>query len=190
MKAIEITTERLILRQPVMADVPIINRALNEVWNELQKWMVWSYDGQQTMEATENFVRTLGPDSLIGLCRDSGVFVVAGGILPTGEADEYATGYWVAKEFLGKGYATEATCAALHYAFDVLGAKKIHIGYLEGNEKSRRIIEKLGFGNETIMRKSFACCLDGTMMDEHEFTLTDKSALPPMSYAVRYPDLS
>lgn len=185
MKPVEITTERLILRQPILDDVPAINHAMNEVWSELQKWMSWSYDGQETMEATENFVRNLGGDSLVGFTKDTHEFLIAGGFLPVAP-NEYKTGYWVAKKYLGQGYATEVTCAALHYAFDVLKPAKIHIGFFEGNEKSRRVIEKLGFGNEIITRKSFARCSDGVMVDEHDFTMSDNSSLPPCSYSYRF----
>lgn len=182
---IEIITDRLILRHPVMADAEEINRAKNHVWEELQRWMVWAYDGQQTMEGTQEFIRTLGPESLIGLCRDTGKFVVSTGLMRTDQPHEYSTGYWVAEDFLGKGYATEATCAAIHFAFDALKAKAVHIGYLEGNAKSRRIIEKFGFSHRKSKTKSFARCFDGAMVDEHEFVMTDKSSLPSINYEWR-----
>jgi RimJ/RimL family protein N-acetyltransferase len=41
--------------------------------------------------------------------------------------------------------ATEAANAAMRYGFGHLGAKAITIGYFDGNEPSRSILEKLGF---------------------------------------------
>jgi RimJ/RimL family protein N-acetyltransferase len=183
MSYFKISTDRLILRHPIISDAIEINRAKNEVWDELHKWMIWAYDEQKTMHATESFIRNIGKDSLVGFCKDSGKFVVSTGLMTTGKPDEYATGYWVAKDFLGKGYATEATAACIHFAFTQLSAKAIHIGYLEGNDKSKRIIEKLGFENETIKSKSFARCSDQTLVDEHEFYMTDTSRLLNTNYA-------
>lgn len=180
MSTIEIITERLILRHPTMDDAVIINDAKKAVWPELQKWMTWAHDGQETLESTKNFIRDIGNTSLIGLCRKSGEFVVSTGLLPFEKPDEYVTGYWVAQDFLGKGYATEATCAAIRYAFEVLSARKIHIGYYENNVKSRRIIEKLGFSNEIVLPKSRKAIIHDGWDDAHDFTMTDPSVLPQM----------
>jgi len=59
----------------------------------------------------------------------------------TDEQDFYETGYWVAPKYAGQGMATEAANAAIRYAFGHLGAKAITIGYFDGNEPSRRIVE-------------------------------------------------
>ena len=53
----------------------------------------------------------------------------------------YETGYWVARKYAGQGMATEAANAAIRYAFSRLGAKAISIGYFDGNDASRRIVE-------------------------------------------------
>jgi len=176
-----ITTERLILRHPTMHDAQIITEGKQAVWPELQAWMKWAYDGEETLEATKNFIGNLGVHSLIGLRRDSGKFVVMTGLTPLAP-DEYETGYWVTKDFLGKGYATEATCAAMHFAFAALNAKKIHIGHFEGNTKSRRVIEKLGFSNEVIKPKDRKCIVGDRYQDSHDFSMTDPSMLPDIQY--------
>jgi ribosomal-protein-alanine N-acetyltransferase len=178
----EIETERLILRHPTMDDAAEINAAINEVWEELQRWMVWAHDGQQTMEAIKAFIEAIGDQSLIAMCKDSGKFVMSGGLHNMDAPNEYNTGYWVAKDFLGKGYATEGTLATLHFAFKELKAKAIHIGYLEGNEKSKNIIDKLGFTFVETTSKTHACCLDGTLMDEHEYIMTSAHFLPDIQY--------
>ena len=59
--------------------------------------------------------------------------------------DEYELGYWIGKRFWGQGLITEASREMLRYAFKDLGMSRIWCGYYEGNEKSRRVQEKLGF---------------------------------------------
>ena len=77
--------------------------------------------------------------------KSDGDFVVRTALDLTDEPGVYETGYWVAPRYAGRGMATEATNAAIRYAFGHLGAKAVTIGYFDGNEPSRRIVEKLGF---------------------------------------------
>ena len=60
-------------------------------------------------------------------------------------ADEYELGYWIGKPFWGRGLIPEAAREMLRYAFEELGMQRIWCGYYDGNEKSRRVQEKLGF---------------------------------------------
>lgn len=59
--------------------------------------------------------------------------------------DECEMGFWLGKPFWGKGIIPEAARELLRRAFENLGIKKVWIGYYEGNEKSKRAQEKLGF---------------------------------------------
>ena len=59
--------------------------------------------------------------------------------------DEYELGYWIGKPFWGQGLIPEASRELLRYAFEDLGMSRIWCGYYDGNEKSRRVQEKLGF---------------------------------------------
>jgi ribosomal-protein-alanine N-acetyltransferase len=53
-------------------------------------------------------------------------------------------GWRLAHEHWGRGYATEAADAALHYGFTAIGLKEIVSFTTVGNERSRRVMEKLG----------------------------------------------
>ena len=61
------------------------------------------------------------------------------------DEDEYELGYWIGKEFWGQGLIPEAAREMLRYAFEDLKMSRIWCGYYDGNEKSRRVQEKLGF---------------------------------------------
>ena len=59
--------------------------------------------------------------------------------------DEYELGYWIGKPYWGQGLVPEAARELLRYAFSELGMKRIWCGHYDGNIKSRRVMEKLGF---------------------------------------------
>ena len=60
-------------------------------------------------------------------------------------ADEYELGYWIGRPFWGQGLIPEAARELLRYAFEDLGMNRIWCGYYAGNDKSKRVQEKLGF---------------------------------------------
>lgn len=59
--------------------------------------------------------------------------------------DEYELGYWIGKPYWGQGLIPEASRELIRHAFEDLGMKRIWCGYYDGNEKSHRVQEKLGF---------------------------------------------
>ncbi len=63
----------------------------------------------------------------------------------TDREDECEMGYWIGKPFWGQGLMPEAARELLRHAFEDLGMQKVWIGYYEGNEKSKRVQEKLDF---------------------------------------------
>lgn len=181
--SIEIITPRLVLKTPAMKDAEVIAAAMQPVWNDLQTWMSWAHDGVNTVESIQ---KTYVADAekknfLRGFCRTSGQFVLSTGLTPReGHDGQYETGYWVAKDFLRQGYATEATNAAIRYGFKALSANSIYICHYDGNEASRRVIEKLGFTKTGVAKKVQARPVDGALVDIHEYIMTDPSVLPPL----------
>ena len=59
--------------------------------------------------------------------------------------DECELGYWLGKPFWGRGIMPEAGREMLRRAFEDLGMQKVWCGYYEGNYKSKRAQEKIGF---------------------------------------------
>lgn len=59
--------------------------------------------------------------------------------------DECELGYWLAQLFWGRGYMPEAAGELLRRAFEELGMTTVWCGYYDGNAKSKRVQEKLGF---------------------------------------------
>lgn len=59
--------------------------------------------------------------------------------------DECELGYWLGKPFWGRGYMPEAAEELLRHGFEDLGMNAIWCAYYDGNRKSKRVQEKLGF---------------------------------------------
>ena len=59
--------------------------------------------------------------------------------------DEAELGYWLGVPYWGRGIVPEAAKELLRHAFDDLGLNRVWCGYYDGNEKSKRVQEKLGF---------------------------------------------
>ena len=181
-----IVTPRLVLRPPILDDLDAIQAAKEDAWNDLQLWMAWAFDNQRPRQALEHSIRrTMNFQSqagiaLAGFHRINGDFVVRTALDLTDEPDVYETGYWVARKYAGQGMATEAANAAIRYAFSHLGAKAISIGFFDGNDASRRIVEKLGFQKLRVARQAATRCLDGTKLDRHEYILTSPDVLPKL----------
>ena len=59
--------------------------------------------------------------------------------------DECELGYWLGKPYWGQGIVPEAAKELIRHAFEDLNLEKIWCGFYDGNEKSKRVQEKLGF---------------------------------------------
>ena len=63
----------------------------------------------------------------------------------TDREDECELGYWIGKPFWGQGIMPEAAKEMLRHAFEDIAMTKVWCGYYEGNTKSKRVQEKVGF---------------------------------------------
>lgn len=59
--------------------------------------------------------------------------------------DEAELGYWIGVPYWGQGLVPEAARELLRHAFEDLKLERIWCGYYDGNVKSKRVQEKLGF---------------------------------------------
>ena len=106
-------------------------------------------------ESVENsreiIIRFLSAPETYAVCLKDGTPIGSIGLKLKGSTDmtdredECELGYWIGKPFWGQGLIPEAGRALLRHAFEELGMRAVWCGYYEGNEKSRRVQEKLGF---------------------------------------------
>ena len=76
--------------------------------------------------------------------------------------DEAELGYWRGVNYWGQGFVPEAARELLHHAFVDLNLVRIWCGYYDGNEKSKRVQEKLGFKYQWTTRDALELQMGGT----------------------------
>lgn len=70
------------------------------------------------------------------------------------EEDELAElGYWIGREYRGEGVMSEAVELLLDFGFSELSLHKIMARVYEENMPSRKLLEKLGFRREGLLRE-------------------------------------
>ena len=89
----------------------------------------------------------------------------------TDRDDECELGYWLGKPFWGRGYVPEAATELIRRGFEELGMTTIWCGYYDGNAKSKRVQEKLGFKAYGI-RKNVNVSLLNEVRTEHVNIMT------------------
>jgi RimJ/RimL family protein N-acetyltransferase len=155
-EVLELKTERLIVRPFTRADAPFILRLLNEpsfIENIADKGVrdldgARSYlrEGPMASYARHGFglwrVGLLGDDTPIGMA----------GLLKRDFLEDIDIGYALLPEFCGAGYAFEATSAVLTYARNQLGARRVVAIVAKHNERSIKLLQKLGFASEGTVR--------------------------------------
>ncbi len=65
--------------------------------------------------------------------------------------------YFVGEAFAGQGLMTEALGAVVPYAFQTLGAPVLSARVFRENKASQRVLEKLGFTREGLLRRAVRC---------------------------------
>ena len=104
------------------------------------------------VENSRQIIETvLAKPEVYAVCQKDGKAIgsiglhLKGGTDMTDREDECELGYWIGKPFWGQGMIPEAAEELLRHAFEELGMRAVWCGYYDGNMKSRRVQEKLGF---------------------------------------------
>ncbi|WP_051204460.1 GNAT family N-acetyltransferase [Butyrivibrio sp. VCD2006] len=143
-------TERLILRKWKEKDADILYKLARDP--EIGKGAGWI--PHKDSDYSKAIIRTV----LSGEC-DYAITLANGLDIPIGSIgmeigsskkrgifreDEAEIGYWIGKDYWGHGYAPEALSELIRYSFVEIGLSKVWCGFFDGNEKSKRVIEKCG----------------------------------------------
>lgn len=83
---------------------------------------------------------------------------------PRWNVPAFHIGYWIHKDFEGKGFISESTNALTRYAFEVLKARRVEIFCDSRNSRSLSVMKKLGFVEEGVLRNDDIAA-DGTLRD-------------------------
>lgn len=135
----ELVTDRLILRPPQLTDAPCYTLGVSEY--AVARWLTplpWPY----TLPMATEWLRN-APDPSSG----QALFIVEhpqkGLVGCVSLADEL--GFWIARPYWGKGYASEAARAVIAWSFQAAGRDAIRSSAHRDNHASLRLKARLGF---------------------------------------------
>jgi RimJ/RimL family protein N-acetyltransferase len=131
-----IDTPRLSLRPVSAADVPALVPAIGNY--DVVRWLGRVTYPYRTADAEMFVAANADKAGRVWFVHDASGLV--GGISIDGEL-----GYWFRREVWGQGYAVEAAAAAIEAHFADPRAGHLPSGHFPGNDRSRRVLEKLGF---------------------------------------------
>ncbi len=168
-----IETERLILREFNINDVPdVFEYASNELVGPAAGWKPHeSVDESQGI--VEDFIKS---GTIAVTLKDTSKVIGSIGFHDTSVSKlmkclkGLELGYILGADFWGRGYMTEAVRAAVEHRFSESGLDIIWCGYFDGNERSRRVQDKLGF--RECYTKTTECAALGKTFFEHISFLT------------------
>jgi len=150
---ITLTTERLLFRQHNMADLDAF--CAMELDPEVRRYVGGKPRTRE--EAERRFIN--GPLQPVNdrmavwatILKSKNKYIGRCGVYPhykpDGEIikDEGTLGFYIAHEYWGNGFATEAGRAFIQFGFNELKLKRIAASVQVGNDASVHVIEKLGF---------------------------------------------
>ena len=140
-------TERLILRPWTEADA----EACYEYAKDPRVGPAAGWPVHTSVENSRQVIRDVlsAPETYAIVLRETGLPVGSIGLKFHSDLaetdDEAELGFCLAVPCWGRGIVPEAAREVLRHAFDDLDLKRVWCGYYDGNEKSRRVQEKLGF---------------------------------------------
>jgi ribosomal-protein-alanine N-acetyltransferase len=147
-----IETERLLLRELLLSDVdgmfemdsnPNVHRFVGK------KPLTNIDESRDQIEKIQEQYKKNGIGRWAVILKETNEFIGWSGIkLISAEINKhqnfYEIGYRFIEKHWGKGYATEAGKAFVDYAFNEMKVEALYAYADEGNENSRKILEKLG----------------------------------------------
>jgi RimJ/RimL family protein N-acetyltransferase len=141
-RTVVLETERLVLRQPTLADVKAIAAVVADKRVSINLRRV---PHPYTLDDATQFVTTVAStiDTVFLIEHERSVI----GLVGISWEDENAPelGYCLRADHWGKGYATEAARAVIDYAFEEYAIERLISGARVLNPASRHVLEKCGF---------------------------------------------
>lgn len=166
----ELETKRLILRPWQTADAA----ALYSLAHDPRVGPIAGWPPHTSVENSREIIEGVlsQKETYAVVLKENGAPVGSVGLLFPGADNghiregEVELGYWIGVPYWGRGLIPEAARALLERCFTQLGCRGVWCGHYRGNEKSRRVQEKLGFVyHHTNVDR--ACPLMGDVRTEH-----------------------
>lgn len=175
--AYRIETQRLVVRCWNPPDAPLLKAAIDASLEHLRPWMPWAANEPEELPQKIALMRyfrgkfDLGQDFCYGVfpADESRVLGGCGLHLRLGP-NAREIGYWIHKDFIGQGLATEMTAALTRVAFEIDQVDRVEIHCAATNRRSASVPRKLGYTHEATLRGR-ALLGDGSFSDRIIWTM-------------------
>ena len=137
-------TERLLIRRFSPGDW----RDLHEYLSQEETVQYEPYDIFTEEESKQEALNRSGNDAFWAVCLKSSEKLIGNIYLAEQAFETWELGYVFNADFLGNGYATEAVSALISYAFEERNAHRIVAMCNPLNERSWRLLERIGMRRE------------------------------------------
>src|SRR5262245_24709985 len=168
------------IRRYDTVDVPLLCEAARESSPEASVWLPWCHAHYSMEESLEWILRSCKQwddrrEFHFGIFdSETGAFVGGVGINELKPEHRMGNlGYWVRTTWGCRGIATAAANLAAEFGFEELLLKRIEILVALGNDRSRRVAQKLGATREGVLRERLF--INGQMHDAVVFSLIRSS---------------
>lgn len=158
--AYRIHTRRLVIRCWNPVDAPLLKAAIDASLDHLRPWMPWAAREPQDLYQKIELLRTfrghfdLGQDFVFGIFNRDETQVLGGtGLHARLEQGAREIGYWIHKDYINQGLATEVSAALTKIAFVVDQVNRVEIHCDPKNVRSAAVPQKLGFTLEATLRR-------------------------------------
>lgn len=169
--AYRVETGRLVLRCWSPADAHICREVLDECDAHLRPWIPFMKDEPRSLKQTAHWLRGhragFDLDQMYRFAvfdKDEKELLGENMLLARVGPGGLEIGYWTHKNAVGKGIASEATCAMIRVAFEIEKVDRVEIMCVPENGASAAIPAKLGFTHEATLKKR-AADSDGRICD-------------------------
>jgi [ribosomal protein S5]-alanine N-acetyltransferase len=184
------------LTEPDLLDLPVVLRPVRakdaRTWRETRvRNAAWLRAWEPTNPETPLYRSSLGPyvamartmrrEARQGLTvpwvvtyggRFAGQLTV--GSIVWGSARSAQVGYWIDEAYAGRGIIPTALAMAMDHCFFAIGLHRVEATIRPENHASRRVVEKLGFREEGLRRRSLH--IDGAWRDHLCYAMTVEDA--------------
>jgi len=147
-----VETARLVLRCWRIDDAPCLRAALDECDQHLRPWIPFMKDEPRSLQQTAEWLEVHRNAFARGEYFRYAVYDAAkerllgeNMLLTRVGPGALEIGYWTHKDAVGRGIASEATCAMVRVAFDIEGVRRVEIRCVPENAASAGIPARLGF---------------------------------------------
>lgn len=183
MALLTLPDDALVLRTERLVAAPIKPDDANALYPhmsnpEIPRYMSWDAhtSEDETRRFTEAAAARMQKREVLHWClwedsKCAGLFSIID-IKTTHRALTYHQGecaYWCAPHAQGKGLMTEAGTAIVNFAFDVAGFHKLTVAHRTENDKSKGLIERLGFTHVGLQRDHYQ--KDGIWHSQHLYEM-------------------